>query len=111
MSLYAQRMNDYSKVLKKRLIVSRLIGILACLVGIACIVLFAYFHEQTNWQWLCLILMAYSLGTIFMQNCNLQAIKVGNPWQRVNGACAILMYILDIIILVYALSTGKVVLF
>lgn len=110
MSSYAQKMDDYSRVLKRRMVLARFMGIMGCCVGIACIVLYAYFHNEEQWQWLCLTLMAYSLGTIFMQNCNLQAVKVGNPWQRVNGICAMLMYALDIAIITYALATGKVIL-
>lgn len=111
MNVYKQRFDAYSRTLKKRLVVSRLVGILACLVGIACIVLFALYHKETQWQWLCLIMLAYSLGTIFMQNCNLQAIKNGNPWQRINGFCSLMLYALDIFILVYSLVKGYIVLF
>lgn len=110
MSAYTEKMNDYSKVLKKRMIWARLIGILGCAIAIACIVLYAYHHGETQWQWLCLILMTYSLGTIFLQNCNLQTVKVGNPWQRVNGICSVLLYAVDVAIITYALSTGLVVL-
>lgn len=109
MNGYSQKMNDYAKVLKRRLITSRLIGILGCLIGLACIVLYAYFHGQTQWQWTCLVLLGYSLGTIFMQNCNLQAVKNGNPWERVNGICAILMFLLDIFILSYAMASGNLI--
>lgn len=110
MSAYTEQINDYSKVLKKRMITARLVGILGCLIAITCIILYAYNHDQTQWQWICLILMTYSLGTIFLQNCNLQTIKVGNPWQRVNGICAILLYAVDVVIITYALCMGFVVL-
>lgn len=110
MSSYAEKMKDYSKVLKKRMIMARLIGILGCAVAITCIVLYAQHHDQTQWQWLCLILMTYSLGTIFLQNCNLQTIKVGNPWQRVNAVCAVLLYAVDVVLITYALCMRFIVL-
>lgn len=110
MSSYSNQIQGYSKSLKKRMIVSRLFGIFGCCVGIASIVLYSFYKETTHWQWLCLIMMTYSLGMIFMQNCNLQAVKVGNPWQRVNGLCAILLFALDVMLITYALTTGKIIL-
>lgn len=110
MANYSEQMQEYTKALKRRLVLSRLIGILGCLVGIACIIFYAFFRGDVQWQWLCLIMMVYSLGMIFMQNCNLQAVKVGNPWQRVNGICSILLFALDVSLITYALCVGKIIL-
>lgn len=110
MSTYSEKMKDYSKVLKRRMIMARLIGILGCGVAIASLVFYAKYHDELQWKWICIILMMYSLGTIFLQNCNLQTIKVGNPWQRINAICAILLYLADVAIIVYAIVCGYVVL-
>ncbi len=96
-------MNDYTKHLKNKMMLARIFGILACLVAIAGIVL--KYLEIIN-AWLCIISIAYALGTIFGFNSNLQDIKVGNPWQRINGICSLLMYAFVIFLIIYGFATG-----
>lgn len=97
-------MDKLSAYLRRKMMISRIFGIFACLVAIAGLVL--KLLEVID-EWLCLLLIVYSLGTIFSLNGNLQDIKVGNPWQRVNFACAILMYLFVVFIIIYGFCVGE----
>ncbi len=99
-------MNGINAYLKRKMMFARIFGILTCLIAIAGIVLkyLAIIDE-----WLCIMSIAYCLGMIFTYNSNLQNVKVGNPWQRINSICAILMYILVVFIIVYGFTSGELV--
>ena len=97
-------MNRYPKYLKRKMMTARIIGIIACLATIAGIVL-KYF-DIIN-EWLCIISISYSLGVIFSYNSNLQDIKVGNPWQRINAICAILIFAFVLFLVVYGFVSGQ----
>lgn len=97
-------MNDYAKHLRNKMMMSRLLGILACLIAIAGIVL--RFLEILS-PWLCIISIAYAMAIIFGFNSNLQDIRVGNPWQRINALLAVLMFALVIFLIVYGFVSGE----
>ncbi len=97
-------MDKLSAYLRRKMMISRIFGIFACLVAITGLVL--KLLEVID-EWLCLLLIVYSLGTIFSLNGNLQDIKVGNPWQRINFACAILMYLFVVFIIIYGFCVGE----
>ena len=98
-------MDDYVAYLKRRMMVARLMGILACLVAIAGILL-KYFNLIN--EWLCIISIAYAMGTIFASNSNLQDIRVGNPWQGVNALAAALLYVFVIFLIAYGFAEGLI---
>ncbi len=87
---------------KRKMIIRRIIGIIACLVTLGCIAI--YYFKTIN-EWLCIIIIAYCLGTIFSTNSFLQDIKVGNPWQRINGVVAVGFYIIVVFLIVYGFIT------
>lgn len=91
-----------AKYLKKRMLISRVIGILACILSLTGIVV--YYLSLIN-EWLCIILIAYCLGNIFTSNSFIQDMKVGNPWHRVNGVCSIIFYILTVALIIYGFVT------
>ncbi len=91
-----------ARYLKKRMITSRMIGILACLFSLAGIVV--YYMSWIN-EWLCIIIISYCLGNIFTSNSFIQDMKVGNPWHRVNGVCSIIFYLLTVALIIYGFVT------
>ena len=97
-------MNSYAKHLKHKMMMARLLGILACLVTITGIIL-KYLGIISDW--LCIISIAYSMATIFTFNSSLQDIRVGNPWQRINAACSLLLYAFVIFLIVYGFTSGQ----
>ena len=109
-------MQGYNAFLKRKMMISRIFGIFACLVAITGLVLkflnlvitglVLKFLNLVD-DWLCLMMIVYSLGTIFALNGNLQDIKVGNPWQRINFACSVLMYLFVVFIIIYGFCTKQ----
>lgn len=95
---------NYAAFLRRKMIMSRIIGIFACLIAIAAIVLL-YFRFVT--EWLCIIVIGYAMATIFSNNSFLQGVKTGNPWQRINMMCAIFFYVAVIALIVYGFATGE----
>lgn len=89
---------------KRKMRMSRVAGILCCLVVIASLV--AYYLKYMN-QWLSIINISYCVATIFIANSFLQDIKVGNPWQRVNAACGILLYLFTGFLIVWGFMDGQ----
>ncbi len=87
-----------ARYLKKRMLISRIIGIFACLFSLTGIAV--YYFNLIN-EWLCIIVIAYCLGNIFTSNSFIQDMKVGNPWHRVNGVCSIIFYILTVALIIY----------
>lgn len=95
---------DYAGFLKRRMMMSRILGIFTCLLGIACIVLF--YLKIVN-DWMCLVVLAYCMANCFSLNSNLQGVKVGNPWQRVNSICAIILYLFVVFLISYGFASGE----
>ncbi len=93
-----------AKYLKKRMTISRVIGIFACLLALTGIAV--YYLSLIN-EWLCMILIAYCLGSIFTSNSFIQDMKVGNPWHRVNGVCSIIFYLLVVALIIYGFATNN----
>ena len=98
-------MQAQAKFLKRKMIMSRVIGLLCCLVAIAMI--FIYYFKTIN-EWLSIISISYCTATIFVTNSFIQDVRVGNPWQRVNGACAILLYLFTLFLLVWGFTHGHI---
>ncbi len=88
----------------RRMILSRLFGIGLCLMCIVCLV--AYYKELFN-TWLLMIFLSFCMGTIFSLNSFIQDIKVGNPWQRINGIIAIMFYVMVGFLIVYGFISGE----
>ena len=89
---------------KRKMIVSRILGIFCCLMVIAGLAV--YYLKLFN-EWFCAIIICYSIATIFIANSFLQDIKVGNPWQRINGFCGILLYLFTIFLIVWGFVNGN----
>lgn len=101
---YRQREASYLKV---KMMTRRIVGILACLVAIACVAI--YYLRVIN-EWLCIIVIVYCLANIFSANSFLQDIKVGNPWHRINGITAIAFYIMVVALIAYGFISKQLVL-
>lgn len=97
-------MNEYTKHLKHKMMMARILGIMACIAIIAGLILklLAIIDE-----WLCIISIAYSMGVVFAFNSNLQDIKIGNPWQRINAACSLFLFASVIFLIVYGFVSGE----
>ena len=95
---------NYAAFLKRKMIMSRIIGILACLMAIAAIILMYYKMVS---EWMCTIVIGYAMATIFSNNSFLQGVKTGNPWQRINLICAVFFYIVVIGLIIYGFTTGQ----
>lgn len=99
-----QQVADYSAYLKRKMMLSRILGILTCLFGFACIVL--YYFKLVN-DWMCLVVLAYCMGNAFSFNSNLQGVKIGNPWARLNAICSFAMYLLVVFLISYGFVSGN----
>lgn len=95
---------NHSAYLKRRMIMSRVLGIMACIFALASIFLMYY---KLISEWMCIITISYAMATAFTSNGFLQGIKVGNPWQRINMACAIFFYILVVGLVVLGFINGQ----
>lgn len=101
----------FGKYLRRKLMISRAIGILGCVVGLVSLILYALQkvnvvgHIMTDW--LFLILLTYSMAVAFTSNSGLQGIKVGNPWQRINTICALFFYLFVIFLIAYGFASGN----
>lgn len=95
---------EYGSFLKRKMIMSRIVGILCCLLAIASI--FTYYFKVIN-EWISLINISYSIATIFTANSFLQDIKVGTPWQRINGICSVLLYLFSVFLIVWGFVYGQ----
>ena len=96
-----QGISDYRL---RRMIFSRLFGIGLCIACIVCLV--AYYKEIFN-EWLVMIILSFCMGTLFSLNSFIQDIKVGNPWQRVNGIVSVMFYLLVGFLIVYGFVSGE----
>ena len=97
---------------KRKMVKSRLIGILCCLLVLTCVVIYSLnatkvIDEILLSPWMCIIAISYCLGTIFSANSFLQNIKVGNPWQRINALFSVLFYVLVAFLIVYGFITKE----
>lgn len=90
--------------MRRKMISSRVIGIFCCLLAIACIAV--YYFKVIN-EWLCIVILTYCMGTIFTSNSFIQDVKVGNPWQRINGIVSVILYLLVAALIVYGFVTGN----
>ena len=95
---------EYADYLKRKLMMSRVVGLIVCLLGIACIAL--YYVKIVN-GWLCLITLAYCMANTFSLNSQLQGIKTGNPWQRINAICSIFFYLFVVFLISYGFASGE----
>ena len=90
---------------RKKMRSSRIIGILSCLIALGSIVVYAL--GKLN-PWLCIIVIAYGIASSFNSNSFLQDIKVGNPWQRINGFCSIFFYVVVVFLIAYGFATSQI---
>lgn len=97
---------QYAGFLKRKMIMSRFIGILCCLIAIVGIVIY-FLKLWTDRQWLIMITISYCMATVFTANSFLQDIKVGNPWQRVNGFCSVVLYLFAVFLIVFGFVDGQ----
>lgn len=94
---------NQAKFYGRKMLMSRFIGIIGCLMAIASIVLY-YLRPST--EWLSMITIGYCTGLIFTANSFLQDIKIGNPWQRINAFCAVILYLFTVFLIVYGFVEG-----
>lgn len=90
---------------KRKMIMSRIVGLFCCLLAIGAIII--YYFKTIN-EWLSVITVAYCVATIFVTNSFLQDIKIGNPWQRINAICGIFLYLVTIFLMIWAFVQGHI---
>ena len=103
MKIRENPMKEYAYFLKRKMMMSRIVGLLCCVLALASLVL--YYFNLFN-SWLNLITISYSVATIFTANSFLQDVKVGSPWQRVNAGCSIILYLFTVFLIVYGFIIG-----
>ena len=103
---YNSQAQNYAAFLRRKMILSRLTGILSCIIAIAGIVLM---YLGLVSEWMCIIVIGYAMAMIFTSNSFLQGIKIGNPWQRINMVCAIFFYIAVLALIIYGFIAGELV--
>lgn len=101
---YKNQIQQYNKYLCRRMMISRIIGILACMLGIASLILM-YFGKVS--EWMCIIMLTYAMATSFSSNSFLQNIKSANAWHRLNTVCSVIFYIFVIALIIYGFITGE----
>lgn len=99
-------LKEQARFYKRKMMLSRIIGIFCCLMALGSIALY-YFRPST--QWLSLITITYCAGMVFTANSFLQDIKVGNPWQRVNAFCSIILYLFTVFLIIYGFVEGQLI--
>ena len=100
---------DYGRFLKRKLKMARVLGICSCVMCILCMVGYYFkFSLLANEMMTCLVL-TYFIANIFSANSNLQFVKSGNAWQRVNGILSIIIYLCSIALSIIAFVTGEFV--
>ena len=95
---------SYGSYLKRKMIMTRILGIFACLIALGSIALMYYNLVS---EWICIIAIGYAMATAFSSNSFLQGVKVGNPWQRINMVCAIFFYMAVLALIVYGFICGE----
>lgn len=104
---------EFGKYLKRKMVISRICGIMGCLIGIISLVVYAL--QKANIigvlinDWMLLITLTYSMGVAFTFNSGLQGIKVGNPWQRINTIIAMFFYFFVVFLIAYGFASGNLV--
>ncbi|MBO5394792.1 MAG: hypothetical protein J6A28_02680 [Clostridia bacterium] len=101
------QLKDVAKYMRRSLIVSRIMGLLFCLVcaGALTLMYFKIFD-----QWMCMIVVSFSMAGIFICNSYLQSIKCvknGRTWQIVNLILAFLCYCAVIVFVVICFVNGS----
>lgn len=99
-----KEVQDYAGFLKRKLMISRVLGIFTSLLGIAC--LFLYYFKIVN-DWMCIVVLTYCMGNCFSFNSHLQGVKVGNPWQRINSILSFILYLFVIFLISYGFASGN----
>ena len=94
----------------RKMKMSRFMGIFSCLLAFVTIVIYYFDNIKFANDWMCIISLVYCLGSIFNSNSFLQDIKVGNPWQRVNGVISIAFYVLMAFLIVWGFVTKELLL-
>ena len=102
---------EFGKYLKRKMLMSRIMGLMGCLVGVISLILYAlqssHIINTVLSDWMLLITLTYSMATAFSFNSGLQGIKAGNPWQRLNMICAIFFYLLVVFLIAYGFASGN----
>ncbi|MBE7074197.1 MAG: hypothetical protein E7379_03815 [Clostridiales bacterium] len=95
---------EWGRYMKSKMRFARFMGFLFCLVVLGALALL-YFEMLDRWT--CMILLCFSMATIFMSNSYLQGIKVGKRWQVVNLILAFVFYIAVITLVTLAIVEGS----
>ena len=97
-------MQQQAGFLRRKMRMSRIVGTICCLAIIVTLVM--YYLKRMN-EWLAIINICYCIATIFVSNSFLQDIKVGNPWQRINGLISILFYLATVGLIIWGFANGQ----
>ena len=96
-------MDAYGRVLKQKMYGVRINGLLVSLVGIASIVF--YFFQVIN-PFLCLVLLCYSIGIVFILNSTYQEVRSGKIYSKLNLAFSFLFLAITVGLVVYCFVKG-----
>ena len=98
-------MDAYSKALRKRLVKTRLTGIVAGALAAMCIVFFVL--ELMN-PWICAIVLSYSMGLSCVLNSMQQDIRDAKRWKSFSQFLSVIFFLATIALVVYAFVSGEI---
>lgn len=105
---------EYGKYLKRRMMMARILGIVGCVEGIICMIIFILQKTKVMGEvindWMCLIILTFCMAQAFTLNSGLQWVKLGNPWQKINSICAIFFYLFVVFLISYGFASGNMTL-
>ena len=101
------KVSQWGKTLKKKMVFSRLAGLLFCLL---CLGSLALMYFKIIDRWMCLIMISFLMACIFISNSYLQGAKLGRKWQAINLFLALICYAAVITFITIAFMKGTLTL-
>ena len=100
---------EWGDWLKRKLIYSRILGVICSLLCAGAMVLL-YFKIGNFNNWMCTIVICFSMAGVFMANSNIQAVRSGRKWQVVNMLLALLCYAAVVVLVTISMLNGFIAL-
>ncbi len=98
-------MDIYSKALKRRIVKTRLVGILSAILATLC-VFFYYFNVLDHW--VCIIMLSYSMAISFTLNSSYQDINGALHWSKFSLLFAVVFFVATLALIIYAFASGNI---
>ncbi|MBQ8444750.1 MAG: hypothetical protein IJX25_05310 [Clostridia bacterium] len=96
---------EWGRYMKSKLAFARLAGLFFCLV---CAGSLALLYFKIFDQWMCIIMVSFSMACIFIANSFLQSVKTGRTWQVVNLILSAICYVAVITFVTIGFIEGSI---